>query len=156
MSAFSTNIPAAPEPEANIVAAAFWPQISPSQIRVAQRIDGTITAERLRDALIEAVANVTAQLYDWRLAREAAFYDTLAEVPAETIDDVSILEHRYRRAVGCMAKAIVLERYRDYDTSNQGDRKADVTDPSIDDLRRDAAWAIRDIQGLGRSTVELI
>ncbi len=156
MSAFSISIPTTPTAETPINSGAFWPSVTPGTIRAAHRIDGSVTPERLRDALIEAVANVTGQLTDWRAAREAAFYATLNDVPAEFIDGISILELRYRRAVGCMAKAIVLERYRDYDTSNQGDRKADATDPTIEDLRRDASWAIRDIQGLARSTVELI
>jgi hypothetical protein len=156
MSAFSTHIPSIKTAEAAIQSGNFWPPIIPPEIRAAQRIDGGITPERLHDALVESVANVTGQLSDWRAAREAEGKTTLDDVPAETIDQVSILEHRYRRAVGCMAKAIVLERYRDYDSSNQGDKKADATDPAIDDLRRDAAWAIRDIQGLARTTVELI
>jgi len=156
MSAFSTTIPTTPAEEPEITSSGFWPSISPTQIRAAQRIDGTISAERLRDALIEAIAGVNGQLGDWRAAREVESVASLNDVPAEQIDSVSILVHRYRRAVGCMSKASVLERYRDYDTSNQGDRKADATDPTIDDLRRDAAWAIRDIQGLARSTVELI
>lgn len=156
MSTFSTTIPTTATPEAPIVAGAFWPSVDPGTIRAAHRIDGTISPERLRDALVEAVAGVTGQLSGWQTLQEGSGYVTLAAVPALEVDGASIHTHRFFRAVACLAKASVLERYRDYDTSNQGDRKADVNEPTIDDLRRDAAWAIRDIQGLARTIVELI
>lgn len=156
MSAFSTTIPAAATPEAPIAAGAFWPVIDPAQIRAAQRIDGTVTSERLREALIEAVASTITQLDAWSTLQIDSGYDALAEVPCAEVDGEPIHVHRFRRAVGCLAKSSVLERYRDYDTSTQGDRKADATEPGIDDLRRDAAWAIADIQGRGRTVVELI
>jgi len=134
----------------------FWPEIDPAQIRDALRVDSTITPERLRVALIEAMASVNGELEAWRQLQIAAGHATLIAVPATEIDDESIHVHRYRRAVGCLAKAGLIERYRDFDTTARGDRKADVLENPIDDLRRDARWAISDIQGVGRCTVELI
>lgn len=134
----------------------FWPEIDPAQIRDAQRIDGTITPERLRAALIEAMASANVELAAWAALQVVAGHATLAAVPAIAIDDESIHVHRYRRAVGCLAKANLIERYRDYDTTARGDRKADALADPIDDLRRDARWAISDILGVGRTTVELI
>lgn len=154
---FAVTVPAADPADAGVIdAAPFWPSIDPEAIRESHRIDSTITAARLLDALVEAMATVNAELSAWRLAQIAAGKATLAAVPAEQIGGESIHAHRYRRAVGCMAKANLAERYRDYDTTARGDRKADVMADPIDDLRRDARWAISDIHGLGRSTVELI
>ena len=156
MSSFVATVPAAAPADESIANAAYWPAIDPAQIRAAHRIDGTITAPRLRDALIEAMASVNAELSDWRLEQIAAGHNTLAAVPAEQIAGASVHTHRYLRAVGCLAKAAIIERYRDVDTTARGDRKADAMENPIDDLRRDARWAVADIQGLGRSVVELI
>lgn len=153
---FVTTSPPAPQADTEIASSAFWPVIDPAKIREAQRIDSTITAERLRGALIEAIAGVNVELAAWRIARQAEGAGSLADVTADEVDDESIHVHRYRRAVGCLAKANLLERYRDYDTTARGDRKADAQETPIDDLRRDARWAISDILGVGRSTVELI
>ena len=78
------------------------------------------------------------------------------DVPAEQIAATSIHVHRYLRAVGCFAKASLTERYRDFDTTAAGNKKADQLENPIDDLRRDARWAISGILGIGRNTVELI
>lgn len=153
---FVTTTPVNDATEPAIANGDFWPEIDPAQIREAQRIDSTITVERLRSALIEAMATVNGELEAWRLLQIAAGHATLIAVPAAEIDDESIHLHRYRRAVGCLAKAGLIERYRDYDTTARGDRKADVLADPIDDLRRDARWAISDILGAGRCTVELI
>lgn len=153
---FVVAAPAADPVEAPISSSAFWPAIDPVKLRASQRIDSSITPDRLRAALIEAIASVNGELETWRQTQIAATYATLAAVPAEQIDNISILLHRYERAVGCFAKADVTEHMRDYDTTNEGHRQADALDPVIDELRRDARWAISAILGIGRSTVELI
>lgn len=156
MSFVSTNIPPAAADEPAISPGPFWPDVEPAKIRDAHRIDGTVTAARLKDTLIEAMATTNGELSTWKNAQLLAGHAKLADVPADKIGDVSIKVHRYLRAVGCLAKAILTERYRDIDTTGKGDRKADVMEPTIDDLRRDYRWAIADIQGACRSTVELI
>lgn len=153
---FVVTAPAADPVEQPIDSGDFWPDIDPVKLRAAQRIDSSITPDRLRAALIEAVASVNGELSAWKQAQIAAGYATLDAVPAETIDAVSILVHRYERAVGCLAKSDIVERMRDFDTTNEGNRQADTLTPSIDELRRDARWAVSDIRGIGRAAIELI
>lgn len=154
---FVVNAPATPEVEPRITSSAFWPAIDPVQIRAAMRIDNTITAERLRNELIEAIASVNTELASYRILKTTAGISKLADVdPDNIIDDEPVLVHRYRRAVGCGVKANLIERYRDYDTTARGDKKADTLTDPIDDLRRDMRHAISDILGIGRTTVELI
>jgi hypothetical protein len=153
---FMVTSPVVPSAEPEIRSGDFWPAVDPVLVRDAQRIDSGITPARLRSALIEAIASVNAELSDWRLARLADGHATLAAVPAETVEDKSINLYRYVRAVGCLAKASLTERYRDVDTTAHGDRKADVMENPIDDLYRDVRWAIADIQGKRRTVVELI
>lgn len=156
MNSFITPATAQPENDAKIKNGTFWPSIDPAQIRLSMRIDGTVSSDRLRDVAIEAIATVNDELEAWHSAKVMAGYSSLEEVPAAKVDDTSVLSHRYQRAVGCLAKAMLTERYRDFDSTASGTKKADALDPTIDDLRRDARWAISDIQGVGRNTVELI
>ena len=151
-------VPSPPSETADpvITSSAFFPAINPSQIRDAQRIDNTVTNLRLRAVLVEAIASTNAALRRWREARQAEGIAALADVPAEQVDKVSIHVHRYTRAVGCLAKALLLERYRDFDSTAKGDKKADLLSDPIDDCRRDHHNALADIIGTARTTVELI
>lgn len=153
---FIVPAPAKPEIETPIVSGPFWPDIDPAEIREAQRIDSTVPAPRLRAALIEAIANANYELRAWRESQQAAGHANLSDVPAEKVDDESINIHRYRRAVGSLAKALLLERYRDFDATGKGDKQADAVTSPIDDCQRDYRHAIADIQGKTRTTVELI
>ncbi|RBE98159.1 head completion/stabilization protein, partial [Xanthomonas oryzae pv. oryzae] len=62
----------------------------------------------------------------------------------------------YLRAVACATAVEVTERYRSFDATNSANQRADDLTPSITELRRDQRWAVRDLQNLPRSTVELI
>lgn len=149
------SAPSTPASEPPVASSAFWPQIDPVEIREQQRIDNTVPTVRLRGAIIEAIATTNQALHDWRVVTwpDAA---SLAAIPAEQIDGTSILVHRYKRAVGCLTKALLLERQRDFDATGKGDRKAEALTDPIDDCRRDHLNAIADIVGNPRVTVELI
>lgn len=134
----------------------FFPTIDIGAASAAMRQDGTVTPERLRGALIEAMLLVNDCLGVWRVEQQAAGHRALNAVPATRVNGVSAHVHRYLRAVYCEARASLIERYRDYDATAAGDRKAEQLMPAADDLRRDARWAISDIVGRPRTTVELI
>lgn len=147
--------PSTPDSELPITSSDFWPPIAPSDIREQQRIDNTVPPARLRGAIIEAIATTNQALLAWRFAT-ADGIASLAEIEADEIDGTSILVHRYQRAVGCLTKALLLERLRDFDATGKGDRKAETLTDPIDDCRRDHLNAIADITGAPRTTVELI
>lgn len=67
----------------------FWPDIDLQLLRESLRYEGTVTAPRLRQAVLTAIAEVNAELYDWRAEKMAAGFKTLDAVPAETLDGVS-------------------------------------------------------------------
>ena len=62
----------------------------------------------------------------------------------------------YFRAVAASVGAELNEKYRAYDTTNNGGQKADELTPTIDDYRRDLRFAIRDLKKLRRLNVELV
>ncbi|MCG9124305.1 head completion/stabilization protein [Laribacter hongkongensis] len=154
--------PAPPGPTADqadgtaILANPFWPEIDPAHARATMRLDGTVTAARLRAALVEAIASVGSQLAGWRREQMAAGHASLSDVPDDTVDGDPVRVQRWKRAVLALATASLTERYRSFDSTAAGHRQADALDPAIDELRRDAAWAIAEIQGRARSTIELI
>ncbi|AXV96153.1 head completion/stabilization protein [Ralstonia pseudosolanacearum] len=159
MSSFiaAAPVPASAQPRSQPIGNdGFFPDIDVDQARAAMRLDGTVTPERLRAALVEAVLSLNDELAAWKSGQVAAGCGTLAAVPAQQIDGHSRHVHRYLRAVCCTAMAWLIERYRSFDATATGERKAEAENASVDDLRRDARWAVSDITGAPRTTVELI
>ncbi|REE92648.1 head completion/stabilization protein [Cupriavidus plantarum] len=155
MSSFFASAPAASGQ--NVIANdGFFPDIDVDAATAGMRQDGTVTAERLRAALAEAALSVNQDLSAWRALQTEAGYATLAAVPSPQIDGQPAHVHRYLRAIYCETRAGLIERYRDYDATAAGDRKAEALMQAVEDLRRDARWAVSDIVGRSRSTVELI
>ncbi|WP_028201153.1 head completion/stabilization protein [Burkholderia pseudomallei] len=134
----------------------FFPDIDLSALRDAMRLDGTVAHERLRHAARDAMLTVNDELAAWRARQCAAGAATLADVPAARIDGESAHVSRYRRAVYHLTHADVTEKYRGYDTTKSGGQVAADLAATVDDSRRAARWAISDILGIARSTVELI
>lgn len=151
-----SRAPAETEPAKPIKNDPFYPNVSLDHARDTMRLDGSVTDARLRHELLAAIASVNDELRSARAAWRDAGIERLADVPADQLDDESVLLQHYRRAVYCLAKATLVERYRDYDTTGDGARRADELEPQGDELRRDAHWAISDIVRRPRVTVELI
>ncbi|HWX02511.1 head completion/stabilization protein [Collimonas sp.] len=159
--AFEPSPPSSsPAPAAAVVENDGWyVDIQLSQMRDAERLDGTVTEVRLRQAVVAAILHVNKELRDWKLEQIAAGYASLAAVPADRVDRESVNVSHYRRAVYCWAKADLTERYRDFDStaSSLNDKKTmDVLDDAPSDQRRNAHWAITNIIGRSHMTVELI
>ena len=134
----------------------WFPDIDMNALRASMRLDGTATHERLRDATIDAIASINAELDTWQAAQVAAGYADLAAVPAPSIGGESLQLARYRRAVFNCTHADLTERYRDFDSTKSGGQKAEDLETTICDARRNVRWALSDIRGLPRSTIELI
>ena len=83
-------------------------------------------------------------------------YVSLAEVPAEQLDGKSERIQHYFNAVYCWARAMLNERYQDYDATASGVKRGEELAESSGDLWRDARWAISRVQDAPHCTVELI
>ena len=134
----------------------FFPDIDPAQIRDVARIPTSITPPRLREAILAAILSAEIDLRAWAALHVAGGHATLDAVPAPQLDGKSANIIRYRRIVALFAKAELIERHRDYDTTAAGAGQSDELSTSISDLRRDAAHAVRDMLGRTRTTVDLI
>lgn len=155
MSGFIANA-SRPAASADVESGAFWPAINIENLRSAVRLEGNVTEERLRMAVVNAVISVNDELRQWRAVQEAAGATSLAQVPGDQVDGQSRLVQLYRRAVYCNVGVEITERFRSYDATAQGNQRAEDLQPTIDELRRDVRYAISDILGTRRVTVELI
>jgi len=157
MSAFiaTGTVPAVAEPHP-ISNDGWWPDLDGEAVRAALRLDSSISAIRLEVALVNAILSVNRELDTYQVAQLALGYASLAEVPGPQIQNQSRPVHLYLRAVYCTAGAELAERFRSYDSTNSGNANADELTPSIDEYRRDARWAMSDLLGRRRTTVELI
>lgn len=134
----------------------FFPNIELLEVRNAMRIDGTVINERLKQAVIEAMATVNADLKAYRLNAEQAQKANLQACDDEQINGESVLVYKYKRAVYCLAVANLYERYRSYDSTKDGHDKAEELESTAGDLKRDYHFAVRDILGENRMISELI
>lgn len=153
MSGFVGNAPAQPF---NLTNDGFWPDIDAAHLRERQRIGSNVTNTRLEEATVAAMISVNRELRTLKLRYMAEGADTLAAVPADQIQGESTLTHTYRRAIYSTASAEVAERYRTYSATEAGAAKGEEEEQTADDYRRDARFAIRDLLGISRTTVELL
>lgn len=152
----ASEIEQPPEEETDVVNDGFFPNIDPAAVREAARIPTSITPARLRAAILGAIMTVEIDLRAFAAASIAAGHATLAAVPAPQLDGKSVQLIRYHRAIAFYAKAELIERHRDFDTTAAGGGQADELTPSIGELRRDAQHAVRDMLGRTRTVVDLI
>lgn len=134
----------------------FWGDLKLSEFRDAMRVDSVVTPDRARHSLLTAMLEVNSRLVHWQEQQQAEGHSTITEVPSRPEHPEGAFLHLYLKAVWCLAKAQLIERYRDYDSTHSGHSNADDLNPVADDYRRDAVWAINDILGMHRTTVELI
>ena len=144
--------------EQPIAGGGFWPDISPKAFRLAMRLDGTASAERVRAELIQATLTAQRMLRQWQASLPEGSPNPFLPHAGDSslIDGNTPATHHYTRAVYCFAAANLQERYRSFDATAQGHARADVLDLTIDELRRDAHWALADLTERTRCTVDLI
>ncbi|WP_022955778.1 head completion/stabilization protein [Perlucidibaca piscinae] len=147
------SIPAAQPPGAQITNDGWFPNIGLDDVRATERLTTSISPERLRWAIVNAILTVNKDLADWREQQTAA---SMADIPASQVNGESRLISLYKRAVYSYAHADLIERYPDYSITEAGARRSEALAPAGDDHYRNARWAIRDLLGITRSTVELI
>jgi len=134
----------------------FWPDIDLAKFRSVMRVDGTVTPQRLKQVVLTAMAEVNAELYPWREKQELRGFNGLADVPAEQLAGRSVRLHHYENAVWCWARAVLNERYQDFDATAAAAKRGEELEDATGDLWRDARWAISRVQNAPHCTVELI
>ena len=153
----SVSIPAPVAPDGGPVAAdAFLPAVAPDAVRAAMRLGTTVAPARLRAAIVAAIATAARDLDAWRIEQIASGHDTLASVPAPAIDGVSAKVQAWQRAVMSYAAADLAETHAEISATADGLQRAGEVAIPVDQHRRNALHAIRDIIGKRRARVALI
>lgn len=134
----------------------FFPHIKIKDVREAQRLDGTVTTERLKKAIIAAMIAVNDDLALWRFEQQDKGYTSIEQISDEKVNNESKYIHYYKNAVYCFANAILNERYLNFDATAKATKQIEPELQSAGDLYRDARYSIRDILGKSHSTMELI
>ena len=151
----SLSAPASPA-DATVTNDGWFPDIDLNDLRETMRLDGTVTHERLRAAAVDAIVSINEELQAWQATQRAAGYVALAIVPAAKVNGISAHVLRYRRAAYHQTRADLTEQYRSYDATKSGSQQAEDLDLSICESRRNVRWALNDIRGVPRSTIDLI
>lgn len=142
----------------SIALGTFWPPLSLAAARAAMRIPTDISDQRLADALKAAMLEADQDLAAWRSVQLANGALVLADVidGNPDIGGEKRLAVLWRRAVHSLAMADLSELQRAADTTTAGGKRAELWELTVEDHRRNARFAVRDIIGLARTTVELI
>ncbi|WP_275098061.1 head completion/stabilization protein [Sedimenticola hydrogenitrophicus] len=135
---------------------AFYPDLNLDNFRALYRIDTTVKNEVAIDALINAMVATNAELKAWRAEQEAAGHAALADVPADSYDGTSEKITHYLTAVYSRAKALLVERFRDFDSTGAGHGRADDLNLTTGDYLQQTRESLRALKGLPRTIVELI
>lgn len=154
MNGFVANAPT--QASAPIVSGDWYPSIELAEVRAIMRFDGTVTDDRLSECVAIAISAVEDELDVWQQQQAELGRRSLREVPSKSIAGKSRLVLLYQRAVYAYAKAELTERYRDFDSTDAGHQRANALEGTVEDHRRAMRYAIRDILGRPRATVELL
>lgn len=157
MSFIATEPVTAPQqPPQDVVANdGFFPDIDLQRLRGTARLDGTVTDDRLRNAVVEAIISVNTELVAWKAQQQLAGAIAVAQLEPK-VDGEAVQMRRYLTAIYRTVKADLNEQFLNFDATKSGHDEADLLGQIAEAERRAAKWAIRDLLGLSRSTVELI
>lgn len=150
MSGFTFNAPVSTENE-SIQNDGFFPDIQLNDVREKVRLDGSVTNKRLIDSIISAMLEINDQLKT--LKSKTVIFNELATSHIAGKPNTQLL---YERAIYSAVAADINEKYRSYDSTGDGQKRGQELEPTVDDHRRNLRWAIRDLLGQPRCTVELI
>lgn len=156
MSFLANESPPPAEQEPALASDGWFPDVSPVDVRAQARLDGTVTAPRLQQAILTAMAEINAQLATYKQEQVLAGRAALQAVPGPDLGTERIWLIHYRAAILAHVQASLAESNRAFDTTAQGDKKAEPLEATADQHRRNLHWAIAAITQRPRCTVELI
>lgn len=152
----TAGAPAAPAPANHIVTNdGFFPDIDLVRLRGAVRLDGTVTDQRLREAVVTAVISLNDEFAAWKTTQQLTGITSLSQLEPK-IDGESRQFALYLVAVHRSVRADLSEKYRGFDSTHSGRDQAEWVDQVADDERGAVRRAVRSFLGLSNTTVELI
>jgi len=137
----------APSPE-QVVVTDFWPSVNTKSFQAEYRIPSDLPAETVVSQLNLALITVMSELGTWKAEQVAAGYSSLAAIPADKVDEISVKEWLFLRAVYCTAKANLLPENRSMSRKAEAEILA-KSDPEMgQDYHAMASVALRRLIGV--------
>ncbi len=125
---------------------AFYPALSLSHFRKVMRVDDTVSHDRIIEQMQSAILTIAYDIARWR--------------SKQTVNQLSDLDDAkttaYRMAVYNRTKALIIENYRDIDTTNDGHAKAESMESRIDSYLQRSREMQRMLTATPRSTIKLV
>ena len=134
----------------------WFPDIDPAKVREQARLDGTVTAVRLRQAIMQAITDVNHELAARKILLLAEGVSALDDLAGPEVGGVSVWLIHYQTAICAHVQANLSELYRDFTTTGQAEDMAQAMEARASEHRRNMRWAISALLGVSRTTVELI
>lgn len=148
----------------------FFPAIDLLDFQTKYRVNASHSVERQVEALQQAMIKTNAELLSdaamasgvsWTCQQVRAGYYSLDAVPAIQYGGLSEKVELYLAAVYAKAKQVLVERYRDTDTTRSGHQTAGFDkDKAVSDLiadyEQESREKLRLLMGKPRCTIELI
>ena len=134
----------------------FWPDMSLERLSVDYRIPNDLEYGTVAEHCRQAMTDINLRLYEYRKTQQEKGYTRLDEVPAETVDDESILLMLYRRAVSFRCKATVCRDYPTIDRREPAENQAKSSEETEGLYLRLADEAVRSFLEMSDITVELL
>lgn len=154
MSFIATANPPIEAEDAQVTNDPWFPQIDASKVRESCLLDGTVTATRLADAIDSAIDTVNGELRSYKAAQIELGVASLGAAGDGR------QAGRYLRAIHAHVQAELAEAHREIDTTPHNDSKTERIRERIEakvaEHQRRLRWAISDLVGRPRNTVELI
>jgi hypothetical protein len=143
----------------------FFPDIALRDFQSRYRVDNGAGEDRQIQALQQAMTRINRELLDdsameegtnWVCQQVRNGFFSLETVPANHYGDCNEKVMQYRTAVYAHAKARLVERYRDTQTTRLGHDRADDLELTADDYDQESREAVRQLLGKPRCTIELV
>lgn len=132
----------------------FFPAISLNAFKSDMGVGDVFMPDRLAHLLTLSLLEINASLSSWR--ETVTEYQSLADIPATQYGGISEKILHYQNAIFNRAKALFIERTRDYDSTKSGHERADELTEAADDHMRQSSESIARLMDQSRTNVELI
>ncbi len=134
----------------------FFPDINVQDYVNQYRIPQELPDATIVNHLVISMGDANQELECYKYFMTKKGYKTLAEVPADKINEVSIKVTNYIRAVSCYAKAWALKEMQTLDRRKDADNLAKTSDETEATYRQFAEQAIKAVCGEPAAMVSII
>lgn len=132
----------------------WWPDTDVADFQRQRSIPASIETETVINALLMAIGEANAELAAYQSAQRAQGYGSAKDVPGPSADTLNLLCAQYLKIIFARAKAELMGEITsaEREKANPGQQSKETRDS----LLAEASFALRNILGYPRVTVDLI